>query len=66
MVVTCGPAQVAVEYGVSAGGFFIAYWGSAFVVEVVVGSSTVGAPGGLVAGHAHVGWVTEFEAVFAH
>ena len=66
MVVTCGPRQVAVEYGVSAGRFFIASWGGTLVVEVVVGSSTVGAPGDLVAGHAYVGWVTKFEAVFAH
>ena len=49
-----------------AGGLFVASWGSALMVEVVVGSSTVGISGGLVAGHAHVGWVAELEAVFAH
>ena len=59
-MVTCGPAQVAVEDGMSAGGFFVATWGGAFVVEMVVGSSTVGASGDLVAGHAYVSWVAKF------
>jgi len=66
VVVTCGPAQVAVEYSVAAGGFFVAPWGRTLVVEVVVGSSTIGAPGGRVAGHAHVSWVTEIETVLVH
>jgi len=41
MVVTCGPTQVAVEYGVAAGGLFVAAWCCAFVVKVVVGAATV-------------------------
>ena len=66
MVVTCSPTQVTVEYGVLAGGFFVVSWGSAFMVEVVVGSSTVGVPGGLVAGHTYISWVPELKVVLVH
>ena len=65
-MVTCGPAQVAVVYCVAAGGFLIASWGRTFVVEMVVGSSTGGAPGGLVTGHAYICWVSELKAVLAY
>jgi len=65
-MVTCGPAQVAVEYSVSARGFFIASWGSTLVVQIVVGSCTVGTPRGLVAGHVCISWVAKLETVFAH
>jgi len=63
MVITCGPAQVAVEYGMSAGGFFIASWCGAHIVEVLVGSSTVGASGSLVAGHAYIYCMSELNVV---
>jgi len=62
-VVPCGSAHIAVEYGVSVWGFFIASWGSALVVEMIVGASTIGTSGGLVAGHAQVRWVSELKAV---
>ena len=35
------------------------------MVEMIVGSSTIGASGGLVAGHAHICWVFELKAVLA-
>jgi len=64
-VVSCGPTQVAVEYRVTARGFLIATWCSAFVVKVVVSDATVSAFGDLVAGHAYVGGVAELKAVLA-
>ena len=53
-MVTCGPAQVTVEYCVAARGFLVAAWCSTFVVEVVVGTAAVSALGDFVAGHAHI------------
>jgi len=66
VVVTCSPAQVAVEYCVAAGGLLVAAWCSTLVVEMVVGTTTVSTLGGLVAGHAYICRVAEFEAVLAH
>jgi len=66
VVVTCGPTQVAVEYGVAIGGLFAASWCRAFMVEVVVGAAAVSALWDFVAGHAYVSGVAKLEAVFAH
>jgi len=54
MVVTCGPAQVALEYSVVAGGLFVAAWCCAFMVEVVVGPAVVSTLWSFAAGHAYV------------
>jgi len=66
MVVTCGPAQVAVEYCMAAGSLLVAAWCHTFVVEVVVGATTVSTLGCLVAGHAYVRGVAELKAVLAY
>jgi len=66
VLVACDPAQVAVEYGVAAGGLLVATWCCAFMVKVVVGATAVSTPWCLVAGHAYISRVAEFEAVFAH
>ena len=65
-MVACGPAQVTVQYSVAAGCLLIAAWCSAFVVEMVVGAAAVSTFGGLVASHAHVGWMAKLEAVFTY
>jgi len=66
MVITCRPAQVAVEYGMAAGGLLVAARCCAFVVEVVVGAAAVSTLWNLVAGHAYVCGVAKLETVFAH
>jgi len=66
MVVTCGPAQVAVEYGVVTGGFLIVAQYCAFVVELVVGTATVSALWDLAAGHVYVGGVAKLKAVLEY
>jgi len=65
VVVACGPAQVAVQYGVTAGGLLIAAWCRAFVIEVVVGTAAISTLGDFVAGHAYIGGVAELQAVLA-
>jgi len=65
-VVTCGPAQVAVEYCVAAGSLLVVAWCCAFMVEMIVGTAAVSTLGDLVAGHAYISGVAEFKAVLAH
>jgi len=65
-VVSCGPAQVAVQHGVVTGGLLVAAWYCAFMVKVVVGTATVSTLGDLVAGHAHIGRVAKLEAVLVY
>ena len=66
MIITCGPAQVAVEYGVGTAGLFPASWCYAFMVKMVVGAATLPTLWNLVAGHAYISGVAKLEAVFAH
>jgi len=66
VVVTCGPAQVAGEYRVAARGLFVAAWYGTLMVEMVVGTAAVSTLGDLVAGHAYVGGVAEFETVLVY
>jgi len=66
VVVPCGPAQVAVEYCVTAGCLLVAAWCRTLMVEMVVSTAAVPTFGGLVAGHAYICRVAEFEAVLAH
>ena len=65
-MVTCGPAQIAVEYCVAAGGLLVAACCCAFMVEMIVGTAAVSPLEALVAGHAHISGVAEFKAVLAH
>ena len=65
MVDCCGPAQVAVQYGVAAGGLLIAPWCHAFMIEVVVGTAVVSTLGDFVASHAYISVVAELKAVLA-
>ena len=65
-MVTCGPAQVAVEYCMVARGLLVAAWCGTLMVEIVVGTAIVSTLGDLVAGHAYIYGVAEFEAVRVH
>jgi len=65
-VVACGPAQVVIQYGVTAGRLFVAAWSCALMVKVVVGATAVSALWDLVAGHAYISGVAELETVLAY
>jgi len=65
-VIPCGPTQVAVENGVTAGCFFVASWCCALMVEVIVGAAAVSTLWSFAAGHAYIRGMAELEAVFAH
>ena len=65
-MVACGPAQVAIQYGVMAGRLLVAAWCRAFAIKVVVGATAVSALWDLVASHAYIGRVAELEAVLAY
>ena len=63
---TCAPPQVAVEYGVVTRSVPVAAWYSILMVEMVVSTAAVSTLGDLIAGHAYIGRVAEFETVLAH
>ena len=65
-MVACGPIQVAVEYCISAGGLLITAWCCILMVEMVVGTAAVSLLRCLVADHADICWVFEFQAVVTH